>query len=274
MKPVIISIVSLFLLSACTDEQDTEITYDIECQGKSDGWQPATNTITDIEGNIYQFDGEWHCKNQKLWYSEVEGEVNLFGRFYVDKIALDSQTTRYDYNFIQIDYAQNLVIQQNVSNESYNHNQYVESQWLTFNFLTDDGILPQLLTTAPYSGTNINSSNDCDSITNSSSNCMSFAIDYNLNSEVIANMSTTQFKDLSNDIYRFGNSACSGSNNQDWDCEHSDTSYYNDQSIEDSSYGDNTIKSQSLTPSVDKLFNNPLETRDELIRLSEVLFDY
>jgi len=271
MKPIIISIASLLILSACVDDEETETTYDIECQDRSDGWQTTTDSITDIEGTVYTFDGQWHCKNQKLWYSVEEDEENLFGRFYVDKTDSEGQVTSYDYYFIQIDYAQNLVIQQDGRNE--NNNQYVESQWLTFNFLTDDGILPQLLTTVPYSGTNIDSSNDCDSTTNDSSNCMSYAIEYNENSELITNLTTTKFKELGNDTYKFGTSACTGSNNQDWDCQHSDTTYYNDQTIESTSSGNNTIKSISLTPDVANLAD-PLTARGELLRLSETLFEY
>lgn len=271
MKPIIISIVSLVLLSACVDDEETDTSFDIECLDKSDGWHAVSDSIIDLEGNIYEFDGQWHCKNQKLWYSVAENEENLFGRFYVDKIDSDGQVVSYDYHFIQIDYAQNLVVQQDGRNE--NNNQYVESQWLTFNFLTDDGILPQLLLTAPYSGTNVTTTNNCESITNSGSNCTSYSIEYNEYNEIITNLRTTKFKDLTSDIYRFGTSACTGSNNQDWDCEHTDTSYANDQTVESTSASDDTTKSQTLTPNVTNL-ENPLEARDELIRLSETLFDY
>ena len=80
MKAVIIPIASLFLLSGCVEDDNT-LVYDIECQGKSDGWHTTSNTISAADKSSYQFEGLWYCRDQVLWYSQEAGKVNLFGDF-------------------------------------------------------------------------------------------------------------------------------------------------------------------------------------------------
>ncbi|GLS91199.1 hypothetical protein GCM10007916_22680 [Psychromonas marina] len=253
MKAVIISIASLFLLSACVDDDDeTKAVYDIECQGQENGWHEFTDTVTDSNGNYYKLEGEWHCKNEIIWYSEAQDEVNLFGRVYVDKIDTDGETTQYDYHFIQLDQAQNLVIQQNARDEDNNY--YIESYDLTLKFATTDGLLPQLFTMTPFSSN-------------------TYSLEFNYNQNDIDTLSWTRFKNIDDNLYKYGTSACEATNNQDWDCENWDSYYYYDQIHEKNIYSQDTQKSKSLTPDKNKLLNNPLETRDELIRLTEKLFD-
>jgi len=251
MKAVIISFASLFLLSACVDDDDNaKAVYDIECQGQENGWHTATSEITAADSS-YQFDGKWHCNDEVLWYSEAENEVNLFGDFIVTKTDSDNETSKFRYSFIQRDKAQNLIIQQDGTND--NNNQYVASLDATFKFTTSAGILAQVFTMAPY-------------------NSDSYSIEYNDISENIASLSKTIFKEVNDNLYLTGTTQCEGTNNQNWTCENWDTTRYNDQTEEEVTYGDDTAKNISLTPDVSKLLNNSLETREELIRLVDELF--
>lgn len=251
MKAVIISIASLFLLSACVEDDDSTTVYDIECQGEDNGWHTTTSEITAADDSTYQFDGKWHCYNDVLWYSEAEDEVNLFGYFIVTKTDSANETSKFRYSFIQLDQAQNLIIQQDGTNDD--NNQYVASFDATFKFTTSAGILPQVFTMEPY-------------------NTDSYSIEYNDISENIASLGKTIFKEVNDDLYLTGTTQCDGTNNQNWACENWNTTRYNDQTEEEVSYGDDTEKTASLTPDVSKLLNNPLETRDELIRLVDELF--
>lgn len=268
MKPVIFSLSALFLMTGC--DAITSTSYDIECQNQEDGWHFASDSITDAQGTLLEFEGEWHCVNEKLFYSEDEGEENLFGRFAVNSTDSDGNSESFDYSFIQIDYAQNLVIAADGRNDE--GNQYVESHWLTFDFLTNDGILTQLSSTIPYTGSNVDTDNNCDSDTNGASNCTSFAIEYNEFSGDIAQLGTKKFDSVDNGSYQFDNASCTSENNQDWACEQYDSFYDDEKTLLDTGTVEETSKDISLTPDTDNL-SDPLLVRDELISLTDTLFE-
>jgi hypothetical protein len=149
MKRIAFSLLSLLLLSACESDSDEQVetSYDIECQGQADGWHDKTQTLDDNLGASYLFEGQWHCKNEKLWFSTRIAELNLFGKFTVTKTDTNNIQSKSQYHFIQLDKAQDLVIQQEATN--IQNNNLVESAYLTLSFLTAQGVLPQLFTTTP-----------------------------------------------------------------------------------------------------------------------------
>ncbi|PKG37267.1 hypothetical protein [Psychromonas sp. Urea-02u-13] len=252
MKRIALSLIPLFLLSACGTEEETKTTYDIECQGQADGWHKKTQKLSDNQGASYLFEGQWHCKNEKLWYSTKLDEVNLFGKFYVTKTDTNADESKSQYHFIQLDKAQDLVIQQEATN--LQNNNLVKSDYLTLSFLTDGGVLPQLFTTTPYSG-------------------KSYTIEYNVNNVEVAQLGTMLFKGKEDNLYQYENINCDATNNQNWSCEGWDSYYQVDKTEDNMGPITDSTKTQTLTPRVDKLFNNPLTTRKELIRLNSILFN-
>jgi len=251
MKKVAISLLSLFLLNACDSEQSTATSYDVECLGKDNGWHENKQIINDTQENSYSFDGQWHCQNEKLWYASATDKLNLFGQFYVTKTDSADITTKYRYDFIQINKAQNLVIQLDGTNKD--HNREVQSFDMTFEFLTTNGVLAQLFKMDPYSSN-------------------AYFMEYSANSGNIKLLQKTIFKGHSDSLYQRGTSECSSTNNQEWHCNHWDSYYDNDQNEESRIAGESTSKDQSLTPDLTLLIN-PLKIRDELSRLSDNLFN-
>lgn len=252
MKKSVTTLISICFLFACESEESTDTTYDIECQGQADGWHQASQTINDAQAGSYSFNGEWHCKNEKLWYSIVASEFNLFGRFNVTKTDAQDRQSNYQYHFIQGNKAQDLIVQQEGLNEE--NNNYVESHHLTLSFLTNTGVLAQLVEMPAYSGS-------------------SYTIEYNDNSLEIAALSKTIFRNQNDGLYQYGTSSCAASNNFYWSCRHWDSYRDYEQNEENKIDGENTEKLQYLTPNVAQLLNNPLATRSELIRLSDKLFN-
>lgn len=179
-------------------------------------------------------------------------ELNLFGRFYVTATDKAGDTLKYQYHFIQRDKVQNLIMQQDGTNQNNNHQ--VESHDLAFAFLTDEGILPQLTKTTPF-------------------NSNGYAIEYNDNSLAIAQLSKTIFKNENEQLYQFATSLCEASSNIYWKCNHWDSYLDTNRNEENRIDGNETEKVQLLTPDGDKLLNNPLQTRAELVRLSDRLFN-
>lgn len=143
MRKIVIALLPIIALAGCESSDSDNATFDIECNGKPDGW----NNIEQQEfqdGNVtIQLSGEWYCRDNKLSIDDDNAVGKLVSVHYN---GVTNQIDEYHYYSLlkHNETKQEFIIQELDANET--HIGDISSNLVSLHFGSSVGIYPQLLT--------------------------------------------------------------------------------------------------------------------------------